>query len=279
MEKKLCRIPGCPKPTKGQGYCAGHYHRLMRYGSPLEGGAPRIRAPEDVRFWAKVNKNGLLWNGARCWLWTGTINPYGYGIFSRPNGSNLAHRVACELTDGLIPDGLDCDHLCRNRACVNPAHIDIVTRAVNLGRGIRSIKAIARTHCIQGHALVGENLYYEGNGKRCRTCARRKATASYHRRRHGILSARTHCPQGHPYDLLNTRIRSTGERTCRICHEIRRPLAGAHNLAKTHCPQGHPYDSKNTRFDSTGKRACRACGRERSHAQREQARLKSSAPK
>lgn len=78
-------------------------------------------------------------DGSPCWNWSGHINPGGYGEIGKPGHSNghlLSHRVAYELYFGPIPSGLDIDHLCRNRACCNPAHLEAVTRSVNLRRGL-----------------------------------------------------------------------------------------------------------------------------------------------
>ena len=97
-----------------------------------------------------------------CWLWTGTISRNGYGRTLR----TTAHRVAYELFVGPIPPGLDVDHLCRVRACVNPAHLEPVTRAENLWRG-----ALARLPaCPRGHPY--DLVDAERHRRRCRTCKR-----------------------------------------------------------------------------------------------------------
>lgn len=87
-----------------------------------------------------------------------------------------AHRVGYELYVGKIPDGLMLDHLCRNRCCVNPKHLEPVTNLENVRRGIaaqrnREIR-LAMTHCKRGHPLSGDNLYINpGSGQRvCRSC-------------------------------------------------------------------------------------------------------------
>lgn len=120
-----------------------------------------------------------------CWLWTAAKYPNGYGVFSVAAGQNrLAHRVAYELLVGPIPDGMQLDHLCRTRHCVNPAHLEPVTGIENRRRGAGFGGALHEpvTHCPQGHA-------YEEHGRRntagfwvCKPCdnargARRRAAS------------------------------------------------------------------------------------------------------
>lgn len=103
-----------------------------------------------------------------CWLWRGRINDGGYGTY----GSRLAHREIFLLYGGEIEDGLELDHLCRVRCCVNPAHLEAVTRQTNVLRGEGPAGVNARkTHCPKDHPYSEENTYITVRGKRrCRIC-------------------------------------------------------------------------------------------------------------
>lgn len=117
------------------------------------------------RFWAKVDRTG------EHWLWTGCVVRR-YGQFGRTR----AHRYAYELLVGPIPPGYQLDHLCRTPLCVRPDHLEPVTPRENTLRGNGPTARHARkTHCIRGHALVGDNVYHtphRPNGRECWTCKR-----------------------------------------------------------------------------------------------------------
>lgn len=122
-----------------------------------------------------------------CWLWAGAVGDHGYGTFStrdatRPRGSRtlLAHRVVYEREIGPIPAGLELDHLCRMRGCVNPSHLEPVTHRENglRGNGVGAIHA-KQSHCVNGHEFTEENTYRrpDTNGRCCRECTRIRSLA------------------------------------------------------------------------------------------------------
>lgn len=107
-----------------------------------------------------------------CWMWMGAIHWTGYGV----SGSKLAHRASYESEFGAIPDGKQIDHLCRNRWCVNPHHLEAVTQRENIMRGEGlTAKNAKKTHCPMGHEYTAENtLHSVGRDgytrRRCRSC-------------------------------------------------------------------------------------------------------------
>jgi hypothetical protein len=147
-------------------------------GRPANYQAEYIRShrpliPAETRFWKNVSKNGPMPNSAlatgRCWRWKRRPNAIGYSRLQVGDKRELAHRISYQLHKGEIPNGLEIDHLCRNRACVNPNHLEAVTRKVNLERGAHPRREL--THCIHGHPFSGTNLILRPNGGRwCRIC-------------------------------------------------------------------------------------------------------------
>jgi hypothetical protein len=108
-----------------------------------------------------------------CLVWPGTVTNRGYGEIKVEGKRKPVHRVLFEVEVGPIAEGLQLDHLCRNRLCVNPAHLEPVTHIENVLRGESPPARNARkTHCAHGHQYTPANTYAtrDGRGRRCRTC-------------------------------------------------------------------------------------------------------------
>lgn len=121
------------------------------------------------KFWTKIKITNF------CWEWTGGKRK-GYGLFGLDGKSKSAHRYSYELFKGDIEKGMTIDHLCRNRACVNPNHLESVTNKENVlrGFGLTAINA-RKTHCLRGHILSGENLYvHKNNYRACKQCMKNR---------------------------------------------------------------------------------------------------------
>lgn len=183
-----CLIHDCEAPGNGGwGWCAKHYRRYQRHGDPLA--TSRIVGDDVKRFWSYVDQNGSAPahrpDLGACWVWTGALTPDGYGSFGVTwMATNSAHRWSYWHHTGSLPaDGLELDHLCHVRRCVNPHHMEPVTHAENVYRSTSFAAAnAAKTHCPQGHPYSEENTRRQANGGRlCRVCqhehdARRRAT-------------------------------------------------------------------------------------------------------
>ena len=117
-----------------------------------------------VPFTPLYERYDILPNG--CWQWNSSLSPRGYPRFTVRDKTFPAHRFFYEFYHSTkIPTDMALDHLCKNTACVNPQHLEVVTSGVNTRR------AILKTECKRGHPLSGDNLYLSPNGNRqCRAC-------------------------------------------------------------------------------------------------------------
>lgn len=139
---RLCKVPYCLKPIRGGGWgmCPKHYTRWLRYGD--ENFTQRCFGTKEERFWNYVDKTSAPPSQhrpdlGRCWVWTGSVHPGGYGLFGNGDtGTYRAHRFAYESLKGPISDGMTVDHLCRVKLCVNPDHMEIVSPSENSRRAM-----------------------------------------------------------------------------------------------------------------------------------------------
>lgn len=129
------------------------------------------------------------YDGTPCQLWTGYLTDQGYGKL----GGRLVHRLAWELVNGPVPDGLTLDHLCHtlvcaggptcpHRRCINVRHMTPATRGDNARRGQSGTHQKIKTNCPQGHEYTPENTRVYRGGRYCRTCGR-EATRRWGQRR------------------------------------------------------------------------------------------------
>lgn len=190
------------------------------------------------RFWTHVVGDIQT----HCWVWTARSNRYGHAQVKLGGGNQGGHRLAYMWLVGPIPLFFVIDHLCRNRLCVNPSHLEAVTARENTRRGLSPQAANARkTHCPRGHPYDETNTIWLPNkaGRRCRACSssyymehreqmHAQRNAAYRARAEALGKAvlpapgkRTHCRNGHPYDAENTYVTSMGHRQCRTCNKRR----------------------------------------------------------
>ena len=136
----------------------------------------RLHPKTAEDFWANVDRSGGNW---KCWIWQKSITGAGYGQLMMRGRRYSAHRYAYENCVRLIPKGMHIDHLCRNKRCVNPCHLQLVTPRVNTLRGIGpGARNAAKTECHRGHLLAGGNLYVTPDGRRqCNACNRMRERA------------------------------------------------------------------------------------------------------
>ncbi|MGW0136226.1 HNH endonuclease [Streptomyces sp. NPDC003299] len=157
MEKRTCTVPGCGRQHEARGWCKPHHKRWLATGdvrADLPIGA-RIETDEISKFWSSVEKTPT------CWIWTGSVDTKGYGRFKLHGKFFQAHRWAYQRFVGLVPDGLQIDHVkakgCASRLCVNfEEHLEPVTCRENIHRGART--KLSDDDVALAYALCGTGL-------------------------------------------------------------------------------------------------------------------------
>ncbi len=157
-------------------------NKRRRFCSPVCSRLPRHTTE------SKFLESFMAGEPSECWVWQGAMTGGGYGqIYTAESVWVKAHRFSYEHFVGPIPAGLQIDHLCRNRRCVNPHHLEPVPQRINILRGVSIVAQNARkTHCPQGHAYDALNTYHNpaSGGRICRECGREYERRYYrHKRR------------------------------------------------------------------------------------------------
>lgn len=177
---RLCSIEGCERVHAARGWCATHLARWRKTGDPLR---LQHRPTAQERFEAQIDRDGP----GGCWNWTGALTTTGYGQFRADGKPWAAHRWAYETFVRSLPAGVVIDHLCRNRRCANPKHLDPVTNRENVMRGMSPTAVIRRQGvCKYGHEMTPENTYSppkKPQHQLCRICKARRSREAYLRQR------------------------------------------------------------------------------------------------
>lgn len=168
-----CGVPRCERTIRAAGLCDAHYQRLRDSGSVRADDPVQITGDDERRFWSKVHRT------EGCWLWVGYVANHGYGVMNIGRRVVYAHRYAWGLIRGEIPPATQIHHLCHERRCVNPDHLELMSAATHARHHQREH---APTHCPQGHPYDEENTGRVRSGKKagaryCKACNRARVKA------------------------------------------------------------------------------------------------------
>lgn len=222
---------GDGKPVVARDLCDACYSYTVRHNGPF------ARATAEEVFWSRVDKDGPLPvrrpELGPCWVWTNALDDNGYGSITINGQRFYAHRYSYALLVEPIPDGLQIDHLCRNRACVRPDHLDPTTNRENTIRGDAPRLASERGRAVKkckryGHPFDEENTYWHNGRRHCKACARirreaRDAREKAERHARGLKKSRATIPGMCSRDLHlmegdNVYLGPDGRTRCRACH-------------------------------------------------------------
>lgn len=181
MQKSICSFDPCERVVKAKGLCSTH-HQQQRRGMPLRAIPERSYTKDSS--WSSLREkieHYLDKQPDGCWIWTRVKTPSGYGQVRWGGKMVSVHRAYLSEVGYLLPDDLVIDHLCRNRACSNPDHLELVTNRTNILRGIglAALNAV-KTQCKYGHEFTPENTYVTKTGARmCRECGKLRQRVSW----------------------------------------------------------------------------------------------------
>lgn len=165
--REPCSVGYCDKPRYCKGLCTRHYSKLRALGSIEDSAGDHAPLRVRIERLREVNEE------TGCWDWLGSFRGGGYARMSVKNRVVPAHRVSFEVFRYPVPNGLVLDHLCRDRGCVNPWHLEPVTIGENTLRSPTAPSALnfLKTECKNGHLFTKENTYLRPTGGRsCKTC-------------------------------------------------------------------------------------------------------------
>lgn len=206
---RICEWPGCSNlgvidrsrgTARQKKLCSMHHYRKYNgvdMYAPAGFVTPREKRSVEDRFWEKVDRR----LDDECWPWLASLTNSGYGSMMLDDKPEGAHRISYELLRQEIPEGMVIDHLCGNRWCVNPWHMDVVTQSENIRRSKpdRDINPRSRSpkkECRNGHEFTPENTRIDPDGyQRCKTCERKQSLAGYYRRK-ARLGDQANLPKG-----------------------------------------------------------------------------------